>query len=211
MGGFLSFLEIVSPSVIIAAVVVVIIIAVKKHQKHKEEQRRMMIKWQKEREEAERKRAEEEAEEKRKHAEEMKWKAAQEADEAAKTVFKNSKLVQDAVQEMSEMFIKEIRNAKRDVSVVNIEEYLTIGVYTDYFEWVCAHNSKKYYYQSYGLRSLEWKRRHYMEEAIRDMVIPRIYDAMPFDKDIDAKCEYGKGWCHITYTALNGNFSHADW
>lgn len=207
MGGFLSFLEIVSPSVIIAAVVVVIIIAVKKHQKHKEEQRRMMIKWQKEREEAERKRAEE----KRKHAEEMKWKAAQEADEAAKTVFKNSKLVQDAVQEMSEMFIKEIRNAKRDVSVVNIEVRLAISVYTDYFEWVCAHNSKKYYYQSYGLRSLEWERRHYMEEAIRDMVIPRIYDAMPFDKDIDAKCEYGKGWCHITYTALNGNFSHADW
>lgn len=207
MGGFLSFLEIVSPSVIIAAVVVVIIIAVKKHQKHKEEQRRMMIKWQKEREEAERKRAEE----KRKHAEEMKWKAAQEADEAAKTVFKNSKLVQDAVQEMSEMFIKEIRNAKRDVSVVNIEVRLAISVYTDYFEWVCAHNSKKYYYQSYGLRSLEWERCYYMKEAIRDMVIPRIYDAMPFDKDIDAKCEYGKGWCHITYTALNGNFSHADW
>lgn len=205
MGGFLSFLEIVSPSVIIAAVVVVIIIAVKKHQKHKEEQRRMMIKWQKEREEAERKRAEE----KRKHAEEMKWKAAQEADEAAKTVFKNSKLVQDAVQEMSEMFIKEIRNAKRDVSVVNIKEYLTIRVYTDYFEWVCAHNSKKYYYQSYGLRSLEWERHYYMTEAIRDMVIPRIYDAMPFDKDIDAKCEYGND--HITYTALNGNFSHADW
>lgn len=209
MGGFLSFLEIVSPSVIIAAVVVVIIIAVKKHQKHKEEQRRMMIKWQKEREEAERKRAEE----KRKHAEEMKWKAAQEADEAAKTVFKNSKLVQDAVQEMSEMFIKEIRNAKRDVSVVNIKVKLAISVYTDYFEWVCAHNSKKYYYQSYGLRSLEWERRHYMEEAIRDMVIPRIYDAMPFDKDIDAKCEYDDemGLCHFTYTALNGNFSHADW
>lgn len=216
----------------IVVAVVTIIIAVVNYNKHQEEQREMEKKAEELRREAERKRAEEE--QKRKEEEEKRVREearrAEEAQAKAKqAVFKNSKYVQEIVQEMSKFFIQRIQDAKRDVSVNEIRVCGYFEVYEDHLEYSIAGVEKIIYFQSYGLRNLNPGDNEIlinpgdneilnMRKVIDDLLIPKIRNAMPFDKDIGAKVisEYGRdgmSYCRldVKYTATNGNFSHNDW
>lgn len=223
----------------IAFVGILIFVAVEvHHNKHQEEQRKMEIKAEQLRREAERKRAEERAEEERKRKKEEQervWEEARRAEEAKKAVFKNSKCVQEIVQEMSEFFIQGIQDAKRDISVVTIDVQFEFYVYKGHLKY-CIHYkdhleryindvtnnvTKEIYFQSYGLRNLNPGDNEIlnMSEVIKDLLIPKIRNAMPFDKDIGAKviskgpfdCTYDDYSFYVEYTATNGNFSHKDW
>lgn len=128
---------------------------------------------------------------------------------------------------MSEFFIQGIQDAKRDVSVVEIKVCPCFYVCEDYLEYYIASTGgarKKIYFQSYGLRNLNPSNKEIlnMGEAIQDLLIPKIRNAMPFDKDIGAKVipdpcvhdyfSYIESLTYkIKYTATNGNFSHNDW
>ncbi len=175
------------------------------------------------RREAARKRAEEER--KRKEEEEKRvWEEARRAEKAQakakQAVFMDSKYVREIVQEMSEFFIQGIQDAKRDVSVSEICVSLVFFVYEDHLECDIYGVTKEIYFQSYGLRNLNPGDNEIlnMSEVIKDLLIPKIRNAMPFDKDIGAKVisedPYNvSSFCRfdVTYTATNGNFSHNDW
>lgn len=175
------------------------------------------------RREAERKRAEEEQkrkEEEEKRVREEARRAEEAQAKAQQAVFKNSKYVQEIVQEMSKFFIQGIQDAKRDVSVNEIHVCGYFEVYEDHLGYSIAGVRKIIYFQSYGLRNLNPGDNEIlnMDEVIKDLLIPKIRNAMPFDKDIGAKViseydRYGMSYCRldVTYTATNGNFSHNDW
>lgn len=211
----------------IVVAVVTIIIAVVNYNKHQEEQREMEKKAEELRREAERKRAEEE--QKRKEEEEKRVREearrAEEAQAKAKqAVFKNSKYVQEIVQEMSKFFIQRIQDAKRDVSVNRICVVFVFKVDEDHLKYYITHigdGGKEIYFQSYGLRNLNPGDNEIlnMGKVINDLLIPKIRNAMPFDKDIgaevlsrhDAFLTGGRCTYTIEYNATNGNFSHNDW
>lgn len=127
---------------------------------------------------------------------------------------------------MSEFFIQGIQDAKRDASVIEICVSFTFYVYKDHLGYYIDNrgSTKKIYFQSYGLRNLNPSNKEIlnMGEAIQDLLIPKIRNAMPFDKDIGAKVipdpcvhdyfSYIESLTYeIKYTATNGNFSHNDW
>lgn len=213
----------------IVVAVVTIIIAVVNYNKHQEEQRKEQREMEKKAEELRREAAIKRAEEEEKRVREEARRAEEAQAKAKQAVFKNSKYVQEIVQEMSKFFIQRIQDAKRDVSVNEIRVCGYFEVYEDHLEYSIAGVEKIIYFQSYGLRNLNPGDNEIlinpgdneilnMRKVIDDLLIPKIRNAMPFDKDIGAKVisEYGRdgmSYCRldVKYTATNGNFSHNDW